>query len=85
MPCQKSCRHEYGVTLDWPYRGDRTMVPHHLALEISTSGARRAKMSAFIIALHKFFIDLFSILVNNLLIKHVHSGEKRWNCVIVVK
>jgi hypothetical protein len=36
-------------------------------------------MSATIITLHNFFIDWFSIFVNNLLIKHVNLGEKLWN------
>ena len=26
---------EYGVTLDWLYRGDRSGLPHHLALDIA--------------------------------------------------
>jgi DNA-binding XRE family transcriptional regulator len=26
---------EYGLTLDWLFRGDRSMLPHHLALEIA--------------------------------------------------
>jgi transcriptional regulator with XRE-family HTH domain len=26
---------EYGVTLDWLYRGDRSRLPHHLAIEIA--------------------------------------------------
>ena len=26
---------ESGVTLDWLYRGDRSMLPHHLAIDIS--------------------------------------------------
>jgi hypothetical protein len=42
-------------------------------------------MSATIITLHKFFIDRFSILVNNLSVKHMHPGEKRWNRVMAVK
>jgi len=25
---------EYGLTLDWLYRGDRSMLSHHLALAI---------------------------------------------------
>jgi hypothetical protein len=31
---QKNCV-EYGVTLSWLYRGDRSMLPHHLAIEIA--------------------------------------------------
>ena len=31
---QKICD-EYGVTLDWLYRADRSMLPHHLAIEIA--------------------------------------------------
>jgi hypothetical protein len=31
----KNLRDEYSVTVDWAYRGDRSMVPHHLALEIA--------------------------------------------------
>jgi len=30
---QKICN-EYGVTLDWLFRGDRSMLPHRLAIEI---------------------------------------------------
>ena len=26
---------EYGVTLDWLYRGDRSRLPHHLAIVIA--------------------------------------------------
>jgi hypothetical protein len=26
---------EYGVTLDWLYRGDRSRLPHHLAIDIA--------------------------------------------------
>ena len=26
---------EYGVTLDWLYRGDRSRLPHHLAIAIA--------------------------------------------------
>jgi transcriptional regulator with XRE-family HTH domain len=26
---------EYGVTLDWLYRGDRSMLPHRLAIDIA--------------------------------------------------
>ena len=26
---------EYGVTLDWLYRGDRSKLPHHLAIDIA--------------------------------------------------
>jgi transcriptional regulator with XRE-family HTH domain len=25
----------YGVTLDWLFRGDRSMLPHHLAIDIA--------------------------------------------------
>jgi len=42
-------------------------------------------MSATIITLHKFFIDRFSIFVNNLSIKHLRSGEKRWKRAVAVK
>ena len=31
---QKICG-EHGVTLDWFYRADRSMLPHHLAIEIA--------------------------------------------------
>lgn len=31
---QKICS-EYSVTLDWLFRGDRSMLPHHLAIEIA--------------------------------------------------
>jgi len=43
MPRQKSCGHEYSVTPDWLYRGDRSMVPHHLALEIAHTEAAERK------------------------------------------
>jgi transcriptional regulator with XRE-family HTH domain len=26
---------EYGLTLDWLFRGDRSMLPHRLAIEIA--------------------------------------------------
>jgi transcriptional regulator with XRE-family HTH domain len=26
---------EYGVTLDWLYRGDHSRLPHHLAIDIA--------------------------------------------------
>ena len=26
---------EYGVSLDWLYRGDRAQLPYHLAIEIA--------------------------------------------------
>jgi transcriptional regulator with XRE-family HTH domain len=26
---------EYGVSLDWLYRGDRSRLPHHLAIDIA--------------------------------------------------
>ena len=35
---QKLCD-EYGVTLDWLYRADRSMVPHRLAIEITPTEA----------------------------------------------
>jgi hypothetical protein len=42
-------------------------------------------MSATIITLHKFFIDRFSIFVNNLAVKHMNPGEKRWNHLMAMK
>jgi hypothetical protein len=42
-------------------------------------------MSATSITLHKFFIDLLAVCVNNIAIKFVHTGEKRWNIAIKVK
>ena len=26
---------EYGISLDWLYRGDRSRLPHHLAIDIA--------------------------------------------------
>jgi transcriptional regulator with XRE-family HTH domain len=26
---------EYGISLDWLYRGDRSSLPHHLAIDIA--------------------------------------------------
>jgi len=51
----------HSVTLDWPYRGDRSMGPHHLALEIAQSATAERKSLAIIINQHKFFIDWFSV------------------------
>jgi len=85
MPRRKNRRDEYSVTLDWPYRGDRSIGPHHRALEIAQSEAAERKSLAAIITLQKFFIDLFAVFVNNLSVKHVHLGEKRWNRVMAVK
>jgi len=85
MPCRKNRRDEYSVTLDWPYRGDRSMGPHHCALEIAQSEAAERKSLAAIITLQKFFIDLFAVFVNNLPVKDVHLREKRWNRVMAVK
>src|SRR5215469_17933968 len=32
----------YGISLDWLYRGDRSRLPHHLAIEIARiEGAKR--------------------------------------------
>ena len=61
------------------------MGPHHCALEIAQSEAAERKSLAAIITLQKFFIDLFAVFVNNLSVKHVHLGEKRWNRVMAVK
>ena len=33
---------EYGLTLDWLFRGDRSMLPHHLAIEIARIEADEA-------------------------------------------
>ena len=85
MPRRKNRRDEYSVTLDWPYRGDRSMGPHHRALEIAQSEAAERKSLAAIITLQKFFIDRFAVFVNNLPIKHVDLGEKRWNRATVAK
>ena len=81
----KNLRDEYSVTRDWPYRGDRSMGPHHCALEIAQSEAAERKSLAAIITLQKFFIDLFAVFVNNLPVKDVHLREKRWNRVMAVK
>jgi len=80
----KNLRDEYGVTFDWPYRGDRSMVPHHLALEIAHREAAERKVSRDH-PLHKFFIDRFSIFMNNLSIRQVHIGAKRRNRALAVK
>ena len=33
---------EYGISLDWLYRGDRSRLPHHLAIDIARiEGAER--------------------------------------------
>jgi hypothetical protein len=42
-------------------------------------------MSTTIITLPKFFIDRFAVFMNNLPVKHVHPGEKRWNRVMAMK
>ena len=34
---------EYGVSLDWLYRGDRSKLPHHLALDIARIEAAEPK------------------------------------------
>ena len=85
MARQKICETKYSVTLDWPYRGDRSIGPHHRALEIAQSEAAERKSLAAIITLQKFFIDRFAVFVNNLPIKHVDLGEKRWNRATVAK
>jgi hypothetical protein len=81
----KNPRDEYSITLDWPYRGDRSMVPHQLALEIAQERGRQAESLAAIITLHKFFIDRFAVFMNNRPIKHVHRGEQRWNRATAAK
>ena len=62
-----------------------SMGPHHRALEIAQSEAAERKSLAAIITLQKFFIDRFAVLVNNLPVKHVHPGEKRWNRAVAAK
>jgi transcriptional regulator with XRE-family HTH domain len=39
---QKICN-EYGITLDWLFRGDRSMLPHRLAIEIARIEAAERK------------------------------------------
>ena len=39
---EKIC-HEYAVTLDWLFRGDRSMLPHRLAIEITRIEADEEK------------------------------------------
>jgi transcriptional regulator with XRE-family HTH domain len=39
---QQICN-EYGVTLDWLFRGDRSMLPHRLAIEIARIEAAERK------------------------------------------
>ena len=85
MARQKICETKYSVTLDWPYRGDRSMGPHHRALEIAQSEAAERKSLAAITTLQKFFIDQFGVFANNIPIKHVHPGEKRWNHATAAK
>jgi hypothetical protein len=69
----KICETKYGITLDWPYHGDRSIGPHYLALDSETA---ERKSLATIITLHKFFIDRFSPFVNNRFVKHVQYGDK---------
>jgi hypothetical protein len=52
---QKICN-EYGVTLDWLFLGDRTMLTQRLALEIARIEAAEQK-SFTMITLPEFFID----------------------------
>jgi len=61
------------------------MGPHHLALEIAHSATAGGKSLATIIAQHKFFIDWFSIFVNNCFVKNIHTGEKQWNRLMAAK
>ena len=60
-------------------------LPTRDALEIAQERGRQAESLAAIITLHKFFIDRFAVLVNNLPVKHVHPGEKRWNRATAAK
>src|SRR6516164_5816120 len=75
MARQKICETKYSVTLDWPYRGDRSMGPHHRALEIAQSETAERKSLAAIITLHKFFIDRFSPFLNNRFVGNMSPGE----------
>lgn len=61
------------------------MAAHYLALEIAQSETAERKSLAAIITLHKFFIDWFAVFMNNLPIKLVHPGEKRWNRATAAK
>ena len=36
---------EYGVTLDWLYRGDRSTLPHHLAIDIARIEAAKPDLN----------------------------------------
>ena len=82
MPRRKNRRDEYSVTLDWPYR---SMGPTTARSRSHRARPSERKSLAAIITLQKFFIDLFAVFVNNLSVKHVHLGEKRWNRVMAVK
>ena len=35
LDAAQKIRDEHGATLDWLYRAHRSMVPHHLAIEIA--------------------------------------------------
>jgi hypothetical protein len=76
---------KYSITLDWPYHGDRSIAPHYLALEIAHSETAERKSLATIITLQKFFIDRFSLFVNNRFVVNMRPGEKRWNQPITTK
>jgi len=52
---------------------------------MAQSEAAERKTLAAIITLQKFFIDRFAVFVNNLPIKHVYPGEKRWNRATAAK
>ena len=61
------------------------MLPHHLAIEIARLEAAGAGILSNLIILGDFLIDLFTLFVNNISVKHTHPREKRWNLVTTVK
>jgi hypothetical protein len=80
----KNLRDEYSVTLDWPIAATARWLPT-TSLQIAQSEAADRKSLAAIITLHKIFIDWFAGFMNNLPIKHVDLGEKRWNRAMAAK
>jgi hypothetical protein len=60
-------------------------LPTRVALEIAQSEAAERKSLATIITLHTFFIDQFSIIVNNCASQNSRLGEKQWNRLMAAK
>jgi hypothetical protein len=84
MPPKKFARRNTASPLTGPIAATLD-GSHHRALEIAQSEAAERKSLAAITTLQKFFIDRFAVLVNNLPVKHVHPGEKRWNRATAAK